>query len=52
MVNKGKLVFTEFNQSPKDFVGFVVLTECLLVNTGNIFRINVYQAGSTNEGFC
>ena len=52
MVNKGKLVFTKFTWSPKDFVGFVVLTKLLLVNIGNIFRINVYQEGSTNERFC
>ena len=52
MVNEGKLVFTEFTWSPKDFAGFVVLTELLLVNTGNLFRISVYRAGSANEGFC
>ena len=52
MGNEGELVFTKFTQSPKDFVGFAVLTELLLVNTGNLFRINVYQVGSANEGFC
>ena len=52
MVNEGKLVFIEFTQSPKDFARFVVLTKLLLVNTGNLFRISVYQAGSANEEFC
>ena len=52
MVNEGKLVFTDFTQSPKDFVGFAVLTELLLVNTRNLFKIIVYQEGSTNKGFC
>ena len=52
MVNEGKLVFTEFTWSPKDFVGFVVLTKIPLVNTRNLFRISVYQARSSNEGFC
>ena len=42
MVNEGKLVFTKFTQSPKDFAGFVVLTKLLLVNIGDHFRINVY----------
>ena len=42
MVSEGKLVFTEFTQSPKDFVGFTVLTKLLMVNKGNLFRINVY----------
>lgn len=27
MVSEGKLVSTEFTQQPKDFTGFVVLTE-------------------------
>ena len=31
-VSEGKLVFTEFTQSRKDFVGFAMLTEILLVN--------------------
>ena len=35
MVNEGKLVFIEFTQSPKDFVGFTILTKLLLVNTRN-----------------
>ena len=52
MVNEGKLVFTKFTRSPKDFVGFTVLTKLLLVNTRNLFRISRYRAGSTNEGFC
>ena len=50
-VRKGKLVFIEFTRSPKDFLGFAVLTKLLLVNIGNLFRISVYQAGSANEGF-
>ena len=50
--NKGKLVFTKFTWSPKDFAWFTVLTELLMVNTRNIFRISVYQEGSANEGFC
>ena len=50
MVNKGKLVFTEFTQSPKDFVGFIA--KILLVNTRNHLKTSIYQAGSTNEGFC
>ena len=51
MVNEGKLVLSEVTQSPKDFAGFTVLTELLLVNIGNLFRISVYRAGSANEGF-
>ena len=51
-VNKGKLVFTEFTQSLKDFAWFTVLTELLMVNIGNLFRISVYRAGLANEGFC
>ena len=42
MVNEGKLLFTKFTRSPKDFTGFTVLTELLLVNTRNHFRISVY----------
>ena len=52
MVNKGKLVFTKFTQSPKNFVWFTMLSELLLVNTGNLFRISVNRVGSVNEGFC
>ena len=52
MVNKGKLVFTKFTQSPKDFGGFAVLTKLLLVNRRNLFRFSVYQVGLANEGFC
>ena len=51
-VNKGKLVFTEFTQSPKDFAWFIVLTELLMVNTRNHFWNSVYQARLVNEGFC
>ena len=52
MVNKGKLVFTEFTWSPKDFAKFAMVTELQSVNTGNLFRISVYRVGSTNERFC
>ena len=52
IVNKGKLVFTEFTWSPRDFAKFAVVIELQSVNKGNHFRIGVYQAGSTNEGFC
>ena len=38
MVNEGKLVFTEFTQSPKYFLGFIVLTKLLLVNTESLFE--------------
>ena len=51
-VSKGKLVFTDFTRSPKDFLGFTVLTELLMVNIGNHFWNNVYRAGSANEGIC
>ena len=51
MVNKGKLVFTKFTQSLKDFVGFAMLTKIFLVNTWNLLRISVYRVGSANEGF-
>ena len=51
-VNEEKLVFIEFTRSPKDFAGFAVLTELLMVNTGNHFWNNVYRAKSANEGFC
>ena len=40
-VSEGKLVFTELTRSPKDFAGFAVLTELLLVNTRNLFKISV-----------
>ena len=52
MVNEGKLVFTKFTRSSKDFAGFAMLTELLMVNIRNLFRISVYKPGSANEGFC
>ena len=52
MVSKGNLVFIEFTGSPKDFAGFVVLTELLMVNSRNHFWNSVYPAGPTNEGIC
>ena len=51
-ISKGKIVFTKFTRSPKDSAWFIVLTELLMVNTGNLFRITVYRAESANEGFC
>ena len=47
-----KLVLTKFTRLPKDFCKFAVLTELLLVNTGNHLRTNVYRAEFPNEGFC
>ena len=47
-----ELVLSEFTQFLKDFCMFIVLTDLLLVNTGNRLRTIVYRAGLANEGFC